>query len=114
MKTYRYTGSDVAYLDCTSLGQERDGCFVIQVDQLDHGMSHGWHQADAAQWKSVSPPTHQELDAAYVAALDAWDMQSDLPACPRCKGKMEAWDMWLATGATCVSCKWSYSEGGVP
>lgn len=114
MKTYRYTGSDVAYLDCTAIGQDRDGCFVIQVDQLDHGMSHGWHHADAAQWAPVGQLSEQELDRAYQLALGAWDMQGDLPACPRCYGKMEPWDAWLATGATCKTCGWGYAEGGVP
>lgn len=53
MNRYRYIGNNVAFLNCTALGRAVQGHFKIQVDQLDHAMSHGWHVVNRLEWVEI-------------------------------------------------------------
>ena len=34
----------------TALGVHEDGVFKVQMDDFDHPMSHGWHEAPEGDW----------------------------------------------------------------
>lgn len=58
MNNYRFVGSknestNVLFNECTALGKMINGCFMIQIDQIWHPMSHGWHTANVDEWELV-------------------------------------------------------------
>lgn len=54
---------------------------------------------------------NHKLDAKYQADFATLKPGEVCPPCPACNGKMEPWDAWLVTGATCAKCGWNMSEG---
>lgn len=55
----------------------------------------------------------KQLDDKFQKALKdyiAKGIKED-PPCPKCGGKMKAWDAWLVTGSNCTKCNWGMNEG---
>lgn len=51
------------------------------------------------------------LDQKYQDGFKTLPEGEDCPPCPRCSGKMEPWDCWIVTGASCSVCGWNMTEG---
>jgi hypothetical protein len=63
-----------------------------------------------------SPMTAYQLDAKYqddIKSLSKIWKKGDppCPPCPRCGGTVKPWEAHIVTGAECLDCHWSMSEG---
>lgn len=53
MRKYLYVGSDPLLKKHTALGRYDEGIFMVQVDDISHPWSHGWHITDRDHWIEV-------------------------------------------------------------
>ena len=88
MKRYRHIGTDPNIGDVTALGQTTSsGVFRVQVDDLDHWMSHGWYPTDPEHWMEIPycPGCHNEIDpdlcwcGAEIEGHGHWDGHGPVP-----------------------------------
>jgi len=69
------------------------------------------HVPLGAERKEEREASCSDLDAKYQSGFKNLQPGEVCPPCPACEGKMEPWDAWLVTGATCTACGWNMNEG---
>jgi hypothetical protein len=53
---YGYIGTDPSLLGHTALGMIKNGVFQVQVDDLEHPWTFGWHETPPTDWKEDWEP----------------------------------------------------------
>lgn len=72
-----YVGPEVMLFGTTALGMQTEDGFAVQVDELSHCWSHGWHPTPERHWKLIKevswPDQRNELSPPSPSGAETVD-----------------------------------------